>query len=146
MPNYDTWRHYYPDLLAWEYDLISKGWTYVSSGRHRRVIKRGNVVIKIPYQPDGKEANQDEYQLYRKYRNSPDPRTGVYYAPCRMLLNGCLMMRAINTKLNNKAYRKLPLWAFELSDGPQVGFDKNGRVLAYDYSEERLYSLSEITG
>lgn len=128
----DPFRHYYPQLLSWEYDLISKGWKYIGAGRHRRVIGKGNVVIKIPFQPGGKDANQDEYTLYSKNGNNPDPKTGVRYAPCRLLDNGCLMMR----RIEHISYKECPLWAKDMLDGAQVGIDKNGTIMAYDYSCE----------
>lgn len=127
------WIHDFPDLFAWEKDLIKNGWKYVGAGRHRRVIRRGNVVIKIPYQFDGMDANRDEYFLYKHQLNKSK---NVYYAPCRLLSNGCLMMRFLKTKISNKQYYLLPFWATNMLDGAQVGYDKSGKLMAYDFSEE----------
>ena len=133
---YDPYRHYFPELLEWEILLFNSGWKYVGSGRNRRVIRRGNVVIKLPYQPDGMKANADEAKLYRQFKSKPSNKNGAYYAPCRLLPNGCLMMRALKTKLTHKTIRNLPLWIWSLVDGTQVGLTKTGKVLAYDYADE----------
>lgn len=128
--NFDSWRHYFPHLLIWENKLESSGWKFIGKGRHRRVIRRKNVIIKIPYQPDGMKANEIEYNLYKNYRNDWDSEHHLYYAPCKLLLNGCLMMRYVKVIDND-----FPDWAARMIDGPQVGYYKN-RIVAFDFADE----------
>lgn len=119
-------HHEYLELFRYEKQLLLRGWKYLGSGCQRRVLQRGNVVIKIPYTKLGLESNKKEYHIYKSSieRN---------YAPCRLLSNNCLLMRFVNPLSMEDP--NLPSWAFELNDGPQVGEDKNGRIMAYDYAE-----------
>lgn len=111
--------------------LTSNNWKYIGSGRHRKVYKKGDVVLKIPVNLDGVEANVMERKLYLSRR-----KEGIF-APCRLLSNGCLMMVALSNTLDCCDYDKnYPSWVQELNDGPQIGIDRNGRLLAYDYAEE----------
>lgn len=111
--------------------LKSNNWKYISEGRHRKVYKRGGVVLKIPANLSGFEANIREREIYLSRRNE-----GIF-APCRLLPNGCLMMVALNNTRGCCDYDKNdPSWAQELMDGPQIGFDRNGKLVAYDYAEE----------
>jgi hypothetical protein len=120
----------YYKFLKWEADMIRNGWSYLGCGRHRRVIRKGNIIIKIPYRFDGIEANKSEHNLYRRYR-----RENKYnYAPCRLLKNNCLLMWYVYPM----EFWEAPSWACELSDGIQVGRYKDGRILVYDYSDEFL--------
>lgn len=119
---YDKW---YIQAIKLENELLEKGWKYIGSGSSRRVLKRGNVVLKIPSNEIGVRGNKKEFSLYKENKNNR-------YAPCR-LINHCLMMRAVEDLYHRK---DLPSWAFELNDGPQVGVDKSGKILVYDYAEE----------
>jgi len=119
-------------FLKWEMELIKMGWEYLGCGRHRRVIRRHNVVMKIPYRYNGIEANVAEHYFYRKYKKETNNRN--YYAPCRLLRNKCLLMWYVNPIEEWMA----PDWAHDLSDGPQVGRYKNGRIFTYDYADELL--------
>lgn len=106
-------------------------WRYLGSGRHRKVYKRGGVVLKIPLNLGGAEANIMERLLYISRREEK------IFAPCRLLSNGCLMMVALTNTCSCCDYDKNhPSWVRELSDGPQIGFDRSGRLMAYDYAEE----------
>lgn len=138
------------EYLLFEKHLQSKGWKFIMCGRHRSCYVRGNVVIKIPHFMEpvlytGIDANRKEYILYRKFRSHHDPRNGARYAPCRLLPNGSLMMRAVKDCFDDSRYEDdqkswtLPGWCYDLKDGPQVGTDKNGIVMAYDYAEEVIY-------
>jgi hypothetical protein len=136
-----SYRHYYPDLLTWEYNLVSNGWKFCGEGRHRRVIRRGNVIIKIPHKLSGMKANKQEASLYKGHFNQPNKETGVYYAPCRLLSNGCLMMRHVNVLDDLDPCQKhiMPKWAINMEDGPQVGYSKSHKLMAFDYSDEFYY-------
>jgi hypothetical protein len=51
------------------------------------------------------------------------------------------MMRAVtpmDESFDEDLYEMIPDWANQLNDGPQVGMDKNGKILIYDYAEENM--------
>lgn len=126
-------RHnkWYKRSLDIEYNLSKSNWKYVDSGRCRRVWKRNNVVLKIAYNEDGIISNKQEYYLYKH-----DNR-GIY-APCRLIKENLLMMRAVEVIEDPYYYREdLPGWALDLIDGPQIGL-LNGKYVAYDYGDEDL--------
>jgi len=112
---------------SFEEHLRSKGFTYLSEGSFRRVYERKGIVIKVPTCTDGLLDNRVEHTAYHKYWNGPT-RRGVYLAPCRLLANGCLMMKKLTWEIGLDR----PKWA-ALIDGRQVGPYK-GRMVAYDYA------------
>ena len=112
---------------VFENHLKEKGFKYLSEGSFRRVYERKNIVIKIPTFSDGLLDNRVEHAAYHKYWNGPT-RRGIYLAPCRLLANGCLMMK----KLTWNSYFSRPAWS-KLIDGGQVGPYKE-RVVAYDFA------------
>jgi len=124
---HDKW---YLKAIKIEEILESKGWKFVSSGKNRRVWRKGNVVLKIAHVESGVLANKKERSMYISHRRN--------FAPCR-LVGEMLMMRALtpmDESFDEDLYEMIPDWANDLNDGPQVGIDKNGRILAYDYAEE----------
>jgi hypothetical protein len=127
---YDKW---YMICLRFEAGLVNKGWKYIGAGKNRRVWQRKNVVLKIAYVESGIIANQNEYKLYHQFLANPQE---IKLAPCRLVADNVLMMRSVKI-IDDDCYSHLiPRWSLELNDGPQVGFDKSGTVLAYDYAEE----------
>jgi len=125
---YDKW---YMQALKLENILETQGWVFLSSGKDRRVWRRGNVVLKIAYVESGILSNKRERYLYINGRN--------HYAPCRLVKENVLMMRAVtpmDESFDEDLYEMIPEWANQLNDGPQVGMDKNGKILIYDYAEE----------
>lgn len=127
---YDKW---YMLALVIEKNISIKGWTYIGSGKNRRVWRRKNVVIKIAYNESGVMANKTENDIYHCYPNS-------YYAPCRVVKDNILMMRYVQVidDLDFCQHHLIPNWALNLNDGPQVGMDLSGNILAYDYAEENI--------
>jgi len=115
------------DFEVFEEYLRSKGFIYLSEGSFRRVYERKGIVIKVPTFEDGLLDNRVEHTAYHMYWNGPT-RRGVYLAPCRLLMNGCLMMK----KLTWDTVITRPKWV-ELIDGQQVGIYKE-RIVAYDYA------------
>ena len=123
----------YMQSIEFEKLLESKGWEFLSAGKNRRVWRRGNVVLKIAYVESGLLANKKERFLYLNYRG--------YFAPCRLIKDNVLMMRALipmDESFDEDLYEMIPEWANQLNDGPQVGMDKNGKILVYDYAEENI--------
>lgn len=135
---YDKWYRVYLSIID---NLILKGWTYCSSGKERAVYRRGNVVIKIALTSSGVIANNNEHILYRE---SIKNRSNSKYAACRLVTKNILMMRYVKPldDLDPCQSKLIPDWAYNICDGPQVGIDLNGTILAYDYADE----LSVITG
>lgn len=117
-------RNRIPNII----NYLGPSWSCLGWGRHRRVLKRGNVVIKIPMNLDGVAANLMERKIFLERRYD-----GIF-APCRMIGDGCLMMRAVDDIYSKEHLH--PDWVNNLVDGAQVGIDRNGRVMVYDYSEE----------
>ncbi len=107
--------------------LINAGFKPAGWGSFRRTYIRGNVVIKVPRNPDGVIDNLMEAKAWRKYRSEPTDQ-GIYLAPCRLLPNGALMMVAIE----HLAYDDKPHWSSTI-DCNQVGRYKD-RVVAYDFA------------
>ena len=127
---YDKW---YIQALQFEEKIKSKGWIFVDHGKDRRVWKKKNVVLKIAYTESGVAANLQEDLIYHNHKND-------HYAPCRLIQDNVLMMVAVLPldDLDPVQGSRIPDWAYELNDGPQVGMTKSGKVLAYDYGEEQL--------
>ena len=121
---------WYKRALEIEQKLFSNGWIYIGSGKNRRVLKRKNFVLKIAYTDSGIIANKNEHIYYRNNR--------INFAACRLICDNILMMRAVSIldDLDFCQYKLIPSWAFNLNDGPQVGIDRNGMIVAYDYAEE----------
>jgi hypothetical protein len=125
---YDKW---YMQALKLEELLKAKQWIYIGSGKDRRVWKRNNMVLKVAYTTSGVIANKQENFIYRNFKNDK-----INYAPCRLIQENLLMMVAVSPldDLDPVQFARIPDWAFELDDGPQVGIAKDGRILAYDYA------------
>jgi hypothetical protein len=127
----------YLKALKIEEILRAKGWIYIGSGKDRRVWKKRNVVLKIAYTESGVLANKQEDYVFHNFKNDE-----IRYAPCRLVSDNILMMTAVSPldedDLDPVQLSRMPKWAFDLMDGPQVGISKDGRILAYDYGEEKL--------
>lgn len=107
--------------------LEKAGFEHAGYGSFRQTFIRGNVVVKVPRNPDGIIDNMMEAKAWRKYRNKPTDQ-GIYLAPCRLLPNGALMMVAIE----HLAYDDKPHWSSHI-DCNQVGKYKD-RFVAYDFA------------
>jgi hypothetical protein len=126
-------EHLFQQFTAY---LESLGFEYLNQGGFRKVYQRKGVVIKVPHVGDGIMDNRVEAAVWRKYKNAPTD-LGVFLCPCRLLPNGCLMMRSIDfwDFKDNK-----PDWARQV-DSQQVGLYR-GKAVAYDYAldnTERAY-------
>ena len=130
---YNTNIHHHMRALRFENILTSKGWIYLGAGKDRRVWKRGNVVIKIAFAESGITANRYERKIYRQ---SIGKKQEVKYAHCRLVSQYVLMMRAVKELDYIKDEALIPKWAYQLNDGPQVGMDRYGVVMVFDYADE----------
>jgi hypothetical protein len=107
--------------------LIDNGFQYLGSGAFRSTFQRGKIVVKIPRSQCGVEDNVGEAYAYNRYRKEADER-GTYYAPCRLLSNGCLMMVYVEKVDWDTAIR--PQW-IDLIDDYQCGYFHD-RIVCYD--------------
>lgn len=115
----------------------------LNSGSTRRVYHLNkNWVIKLPLNGDGILGNLVEYISYKKYP--------VRRAKCKLkFIKGmpCLLMEKVDdilptsyhnlsmtTNQYSKFLKSLPAWVSNLHDGPQVGFNKDGKLVCYDYA------------
>jgi hypothetical protein len=105
--------------------LVERGFKYLSEGRYRETYKRGNIVIKIPINDLGFGDNVMEAYAYRKFHKETPNEKEIFFAPCRLLSNGCLMMVYVET-----FGIELPPWT-ENIDCQQCG-SYEGRIVCYD--------------
>lgn len=128
---------FYKDTLTKEYQILLKiesklsdDWKFVGEGRCRKAYKRRGLVLKIPFCNEGVKANKDEYYLYRNFKDRN-------YAPCRLVEDNCLIMLAVDPIDDCDPCQQglIPQWAWNLLDGPQIGF-RNSKLLVYDYADE----------
>ena len=114
----------------------SIGLKYIGSGKDRHVFKNPytHSVVKIPANINGINANECEYRYYHGDR---DPR----YARCSLeLLDGVpiIHMEAVREiSYIDGEHKTLPAWT-DWVDCQQVGYTKDGRLVAYDYADSRL--------
>lgn len=131
-----------PDSLKnFALHLEKCGFHYIDSGDFRHVWTRDKMVVKIPKNGDGIIDNLIEARAWRKYRHH-QTSLGIYLAPCRLLSNGCLVMRKVSFdfwptgRLDESGVSSWkeprPEWAFKI-DSVQVGLYR-GRFVAYDYA------------
>lgn len=134
--------------------MKNMGFTLLGEGRMRRTFlaPHKRFVLKFPTYEEGLYGNRSEAELYQRFKNNPDhSRYGMVYAPCRLIQNAILMMWAVKesfgesdgdreaarnqsyVQFNNRS-RGLPSWVNEV-DCQQVGYLKNGRLVAYDYTK-----------
>lgn len=115
-------------------NTFNKKYTLLDSGRNRLVfkLKSGNYVLKFPLNEDGVSDNDWEASTCSN-KNDRD-RDEVQWPKTRYIeIEGfiCCIMEYIEpiTSFENK---NLPDWINSV-DGGQVGYNKKGLLLAYDY-------------
>ncbi len=113
-------------------DLLKRGFKEIGNGSSRVGFRRGNIVVKVPYNSGGYRDNIMEAYAYRLYRKNPDSQSRVY-APCRLLPNGCLLMVFVE-RLERL---EMPGWT-HIIDGAQCGKYKD-RIVCYDSAYNLYY-------
>ena len=108
--------------LKAKYEVIGEG--------HNRIVflKDDDTVIKCPLNEDGLNDNISESRRYRQFGDADV----VKYAQCKMFfLNdiNCLEMERVYPITNEET----PEWA-DFVDCGQIGKNKDGKILAYDYA------------
>lgn len=125
---YDLWESYY------DY-LVKMGFRTAGTGSFRRVLSRGQVVIKIPVDKDGYLDNVIEARAWHKYKSKPTD-LGIPLAPCRMLPNGYGSLMMVRLDRHGRHPSDLPLWTQQGDiGGDQIGLWKD-KLMAYDYALE----------
>ena len=120
--------------LQFQKILKASGWKYIGPGRHREVWHRGNYVIKIPLCMNGLSDNFHERSVWSKHRD----HGYIKYASCRMVGNFLLLMEYArfvgpdSDETGYFTYSKSPEWGYSIDCG-QIGYNKRGRIVAYDY-------------
>jgi hypothetical protein len=113
--------------------LESFDFKYLGSGRHRFVFLSPNkrYVLKFPIDYDGLLANEEEEQVFKS--SLTNLISDIKYAPCRLISNTILMMRYVEDIFYSRKITELPIWVNEI-DSCQVGLTKDGKLVAYDFS------------
>lgn len=108
-----------------------KGLTSLGQGRNREAFltKRGKYIIKVPLNEAGWSDNLIEVTDYERNRFLGRE----YMARCRMVvLSGvpCLIMERVDPVTSLKG---LPEWT-DFVDCRQVGYNRKGKLVAYDWA------------
>jgi hypothetical protein len=110
---------------------LNREYTFLGVGRSRAVFLGPNklFVVKIPINEEGELANCREERLYKKEKNRPDS----HWARCRLYPGTMiLIMEYVESIHDIPGEKKLPKWVFNI-DCAQVGFNKKGKLVAYDF-------------
>jgi hypothetical protein len=120
-------------------NFISRGYKYIGNGRHRAAFltTNGRFVVKIPINEAGEHANHAEY---RHWRN----RNKDILAKCRLFfMEGipCIIMEKVE-KMDYFEKKELlktgEEWILKVDQdyqGFQVGRNRKGKVVAWDYTD-----------
>jgi hypothetical protein len=106
------------------------GFRQLGAGRHRLAFlaPSGRNVVKVPLSDWGAMDNTTEALYWRERDQGTVP-----LARCRIFCDGLLLaMEAVDT-LSTWTYDDLP-WAIQI-DCAQVGRNRRGQFVAYDYAE-----------
>ena len=114
-------------------------WEYLGSGRNRAVFRHGNYVVKVPLNVAGIHDNLYERDTWLRYGQN---RGYIKYARCRLFKNFSLIMQFARFSVEGKTgetgfvpYSSLKganEWGLTV-DCQQVGYNRFGQLVAYDY-------------
>jgi len=108
----------------------SKAWKFIGEGNDRKVyqLPSGNVIkIPIPH-TNGEFVNCREDYLWKNRINYDEQ-----FARCRLIPGTFLLvMEFVKTFSCSSDYKNLPNWCSYI-DCSQVGLNKKGKLVAYDY-------------
>jgi hypothetical protein len=114
-----------------------RSYQQLGKGRGRVTYKVSpRNVMKIPLDINGVNMNFKEWDLYRQYGKSRDPK-GIVYAACRVVMDQgipCLLMEYAKPTGLSTAMPEWPDWV-NRTDARQVGRDSKGRLVVYDYGD-----------
>jgi hypothetical protein len=109
---------------------LMKNLEFIGEGRNRKVYRHKNYVIKIPINEYGDLDNLRESLEYKRNREK-NGKSWDILGRCKLLKNGYLLMEYIEL-VDNPYSKDMPEWVSFIDCG-QVGYDKRGRLKAYDY-------------
>lgn len=131
----------FPDLELYP-EMIQprEGWKYLGTGGTREcyLLPSGNV-LKIPRCLAGADGNHKEALLWKK-RHAPEEIDGWYdgwsFARCRIIPGTDLLVMEYVEPYQSRGLLSydLPKWCTRV-DCAQVGFNRAGQLVAYDYAE-----------
>ncbi len=106
---------------------MNKEFIFLGEGSNRRVYKHGDFVIKYPINDKGFGDNVHEAYIYKK---SLTYKYYIQYAKCRLVCKHfCILIMEYVIQI---PYKDQPEWAQAVDCG-QVGINKRGKIVAYDY-------------
>lgn len=109
----------------------------ILEGRNRRVYVMRTYVVKVPRNGDGIGDNDWEGSV-SNYEQYPQGDYQVQYARTRLMYVDdipVVLMERVDDISSKEIVQRLgrePRWVWSV-DGGQVGFNKRGRLVAYDY-------------
>ena len=126
--DWDTPEEFIPVLHRLFTELKALGFKVVGQGRHRRgmLFPSGKYILKVPINTEGQQANEEEAERYQTDYSEKGAR-------CRMIdYKGfpCLVMEAVKPNL----YSSSDCPFLHEVDCGQVGMNRKGKIVAYDYS------------
>jgi len=103
---------------------MRRDWTFLAETDKRRVFlsPSGKYVLKVPLNERGEDENWWEHYRYNVLGWKD------LYAKCR-LVGKCLVMEFVKVATDLK---NLPDWTRDI-DCAQVGWNRKGKLVAYDY-------------
>jgi hypothetical protein len=128
--------YYNPSLNETAYNLfkrLKKKYPRYEIGRNRLVLFSKFAVIKVPLNDDGLCDNDWEGSIVGGKAYKQSNINEICYPNTKYLvLDGliCVMMEKVI--VSNEGYDELPDWV-KFIDCGQVGYDRSGRLVAYDY-------------
>lgn len=115
--------------------MVERQFEYLGTGRHRAVWRCKDYVVKMPINQGGIDSNLREASLWE--RRGQDPY--IHYARCHLIPHSVILVmeyaQYLGSLSDDTGYiglTKVPEWAYAV-DGWQVGYNKRGQIVAYDY-------------
>lgn len=102
---------------------LTKGLQFIGDGRNRKAYRHKGYVIKVPLNVFGMLDNEIEAKAFKRYGEE------FPYARCK-LIGVCLVMEYVEHTWE----KNLPDWVMSIDCG-QVGYNRKGKLLAYDYGK-----------
>lgn len=106
-----------------KYEFLGKG------GQRIVFLKNKSTVIKVPLSFDGMLANESEARLYKKYKKNGE----IPYAKCKLITHAEGVSLLEMEWVDDRCIDKYPKWS-EFVDCQQIGYDRNGKLVAFDYA------------
>jgi hypothetical protein len=114
----------------------ARGANTVEDGSTRLTFVYSDHVIKLPYWPGDCVVNEWEYKVFRRYP-FPCAECEIVDRPCGIPV---LKMELVSAPVDFNPFeitiqRQHP-WLETVGDGRQVGFNLEGKLVAYDYAHK----------